>query len=220
MIPDLVTCYNLALDSISADSRLTSVTEKDRGAERCNLWYPVVLDQVLRGAPWPSARKQKRLALVATKSSGEWVVGDPEPGFTYCFAPPADMLYPQYLAGFGRFTLSARDDGTQVINTNDPAPVLFYTFRQDVPLRWEPSLGMAIAYGLGANIAMPMTGKAQRAASVLEKANSLILMARVEAANEGMNFYETIPDWIAARGYSNPGDSRYYYPFGPLLGMN
>lgn len=218
MVPDVVSIFNLALNAVGKRDNLSATTERDRGAEVCRLWYPVVRDQVLRAAPWPSCRKARRLALYAVRGDQVWEESLPEEGWAYAYTVPDDMLYPRYLSQFERFDLGTLGD-QQVILTNVPNAILTYTFRQEIVQRWETSLAMSVVYGLGANIVMPLAAKPQRAALLVQQANDLILGARVEAANSSNVSYETIPDWIAARGYSNPGDNRFYYPAGSLLAI-
>jgi hypothetical protein len=78
---------------------------------------------------------------------------------------------------------------------------------------------MAIVYGLAANIAMPLTGKPSRAKALAERANELITMARVSAANSNNEFYESVPDWIAARGFTGYNTQRYFHPYGSMLSV-
>lgn len=217
MVQDEVGIFNLALNAIGKRDQLSSTSERDRGAEVCRLWYPVIRDQVLSSAPWPSCKMFKRLAVLARKQPGDWTDADPEPGYAIAYSCPADMLHPRYLANFASFSLSSYQGGVKALNTNVEQATLCYTFRNYAVTRWESELQMAVAYGLAANIVMPLTGKAQRANWLVEQANDLILSARVEAANEGSERFESIPDWLMARGYNNPGDNRYYYPFGTLL---
>lgn len=217
MVPDIVSIFNLALNAVGARSNLSATTERDRGAEVCRLWYPVIRDQVLAAAPWPSCKSFKRLALLAKKAEGTWQSTDPEPGYTHVFSAPADMLHPRYQADFSRFTVSAHLGDKKVINSNHADPILVYTRRNELVGSWENELQMAIAYGLAANIVMPLTGKPQRAQALVQQANDLILTARIAAANEDNEPFETIPDWISARGYCVPVSTRYYFPMGSLL---
>lgn len=216
MITDEVSLYNLALNAVGARSNLSATTERDRGAEVCNLWYPVVRDQVLRAAYWPSCKAFARLALSVEKS-GDWTPGQPEPGFQYAYSLPDNMVYPRFMTNYQRFTLGKLNPTKRAIMSNDPEPILVFTSRLTPINQWESSLQMAIVYGLAANIVMPLTGKPQRAQLLSQQANDLIASARAEAANEESYAVETIPDWIRARGYGNPGDDRYYYPYGAFL---
>lgn len=217
MVQDEVSIFNLALNAIGGRSNLSSTTERDRGAEVCRLWYPVVRDQVLAAAPWPSCKDFRRLSLLKARGDGNWVSGDPEPGYAYAYSSPAEMLHPRYMSDFSQFSMSSYAGDIKAINSNSPDPVLCFTKRNYVVGSWESELQMAIAYGLAANIVMPLTGKAQRAQLLINQANDLVLTARQNAANEGDERFESIPDWISARGYSFPSTTRFYYPMGALL---
>lgn len=218
MADAVVDVFNLALNAVGARSNLSAPTERDRGAEVCRLWYPIVRDQVLRAAPWPSCRKARRLALLAQRGDEVWDENFPEPYWTYAYTIPDDMLYPRHLTDWTRFDLGTIGD-QQVILTDTLEAVLTYTFRQPTVQRWETSLTMAIVYGLAANIVMPLAAKPSRASLLVQQANDLILGARVEAANEANVGYESLPDWITARGYGNPIDFRFIYPSGALLAV-
>ncbi len=217
MVPDEVSIFNLALNAIGGRSNLSSTTERDRGAEVCRLWYPVVRDQILAAAPWPSCKAFSRLALLRERPDAEWTPQDPEPGYQFAYSSPNDMLHPRYLSDFSKFSLSSFTGNIKAINVNIESPVLVYTKRNYVVGSWESELQMAIAYGLAANIAMPVTGKAQRAQLMIQQANDLVLTARQNAANEGEETFETLPDWIQARGYTMPSITRFFYPMGALL---
>lgn len=218
MVTDEVGIYNLALNAIGARSNLSSTTDRDRGAEVCRLWYPVVRDQVLSAAPWPSCKAFRRLALLKQRDPNKpWQSDDPEPGYQYAYSAPDDMLHPRYLSDFTQFTVSAYTNQVRAINTNTAEAILSYTKRNVAINMWENPLQMAIAYGMAANIAMPLTGKPQRASMLIQQANDLIITARLEAANQGDERYETMPDWITARGYCADFPTRWYYPTGSLL---
>lgn len=217
MVPDEISIYNLALNAVGARSNLSSTTERDRGAEVCRLWYPVIRDQILAAAPWPSCKTFKRLALLKQQTEETWVTGDPEPGYAFIYSAPSDMLHPRYISDYTRFAISSYENEIKALSSNCSAPILVYTRRNYIVASWENELQMAIAYGLAANIAMPLTAKPQRAQLLVQQANDLVLTARVAAANEDNEINETIPDWIAARGYANPATPRWYYPVGAML---
>lgn len=221
MVNDEVGIYNLALNQTGVRDNVTITTEASREAEVCRLWYPVVRDQVLRAAHWPSARKVARLALLSTAVEGDWTELLPEPGYAYCYSQPADMLYPRSLTTYEPFIVN--NFGTvPAITTNTAEAILLYTFRQTVVARWESSLQSSIAFGLAAHICMPLTGKQNRAKMLLDQANSIVTQAQLEAANEGNYMLDTLPDWIAARGYCGGAAlaPRYLYPFGSKLGIS
>jgi hypothetical protein len=219
MITDEVSIYNLALSSVGTRSNVALPSEESREAEICRLWFGPVRDRVLRAAPWPSTRAWSRLALLKERDTNEnWVADDPDPEYAYAYGVPQDMLAPRYLAGFQRFTLSSYPGNKKAIMTNEPSALLCYTRRQEVIGLWDVGLQMAIVNALAAHIAMPLHGKASRARNALEQANSLIMQAREEVANDDVDRLDTIPSWIAARGYTGAmSTTRYFYPMGDLF---
>ena len=218
---DEVSIYNLALDAVGTRSRVSLPTENSREAEVCRLWFGPVRDRILRAARWPSAKAWGRLALLKERNGdAAWVSDDPEPGFTYAYGVPSDMLAPRNLAGYQRFNLSSYPGAKLAIMTNEAAALLCYTKKQEVISLWDPGLQIAIVWGLAAYIAMPLTGKANRVRNAIQEANNLLLTAREDAANTDSEMMETIPSWISARGYSmTTNDTRYLYPLGSLFSV-
>jgi hypothetical protein len=101
---------------------------------------------------------------------------------------------------------------------NSSSPVLIYTFRQEAISAWGPELQMAIMQGLAARICMTLTGKTSRVKMLIEQANQLILSARESAANTSSEQLDSVPDWIAARGFTDASSQqRFFYPYGALL---
>lgn len=218
MIYDEVSVFNLALNAVGARNNVESTTESSREAEVCRLWYAVVRDTILASASWPSARAFKRLGNIATApDDGEWVDGSPEPGFAFGFSVPDDMIQPRHLTSYGRFTLTARTATQLMLNTNEETPILVYTRRATSVALWDTALGMAVVYGLAANIAKPLTGKRQLAIDLLNQANMYALEARVQAANLDANAIEQVPDWLTIRGSSAYPTEKFLYNYGPLL---
>jgi hypothetical protein len=215
---DIVVLYNLALDTIGARNKISLPSEQSREAEACNLWFPNIRDQVLASAPWPEATKMERLALLSTQTGDTWIQGEPRPDLLNAFAIPADCLRPQSLSNFGKFAVQSYGAENRAIMTNEVSPVLIYTFRQTLVSMWGQELQMAIMYGLAASICISLTGKTSRAKILLEQANSHIVSARETAANTNDERLDALPEWIAARGYTDVSTrTRFFYPFGALL---
>lgn len=216
---DLVSLYNLALDASGSRDRIAAPTETSRQAETCELWYPEVRDQVLAAAWWPCTRANTRLALIVERDADvAWTAVDPDPGFRFAYAAPSDMLIPRYLSEMTQFVLSTSSTNAVVLATQTENAVLTYSKRQSNINTWEPQLKMAIIYGLAAHISIPLHGKNDRAALNEQRANNLILAARVAAANSGSEQYQSTPEWIAARGssYDTP-TTAYVFPYGSMI---
>lgn len=218
MASDETEIYNLALDTIGARNKISSPLEQSREAEACNLWFPNIRDQVLASAAWPESTKMARLGLLAEQDSDLWVLGKPRPDLLNAYAIPSDCLRPQYLSDYSKFTIQSFAPETRAIMSNSGSPVLIYTFRQTLVSLWSAELQMAIMYGLAASICMSLTGKTSRAKLLYEQANKHIIAARETAANAGDERLDSIPDWIAARGFTDTASRiSYFYPFGALL---
>lgn len=219
---DITSIYNMALDAVGARSNISLPSEQSREAEVCNLWFPNVRDQILASAAWPEATKMARLSLLATQpEDGLWTVGSPRPDLLNSYALPADCLRPQYLSNYSHFTIQSYSAENRALMFAGESPILVYTFRQEQIPMWSPELRMAIMQALAAYICVPLTGKHSRAKTLIENANNLIIAARETAANTGTEQFESLPDWIAARGFSDAANqSRYFYPYGALLAIS
>lgn len=219
MATDIVTLYNLALDAIGARNKISLPTEQSREAEACNLWFPNIRDQVLASAAWPEATKMARLGLFSAQDDdGFWDPGEPRPDLLNAFSVPVDCLRPQYLSNYAKFAIQSYGSENKALMTNESSPVLIYTFNQPLVQLWSQELQMAIMYGLAASICTPLTGKSSRTKILLDQANERIIAARESAANTNDERLESLPDWIAARGYIDTTTAqRFFYPFGSLL---
>lgn len=122
------------------------------------------------------------------------------------------------MSDFSRFLFTSYGD-QRALHSNTPSAILAYTSRLENVALWDSGLQMAIIYGLAANICMPLSGKTSRARILADKANELILTARIAAANSNNESYESIPDWIAARGFNHSPTTRYFHPYGSLLSL-
>ena len=224
MISSEVGVCNLALNAIGARNNISSLAEASREAEVCNLWFSPVRDQVLTSAVWPEATQMKYLAVLKETDEdldGIWALGDPRPGYQYVYSLPSDCLRPQYLSDFTRFLITYHEPNQRALHTNTTTAILAYTLRLESVSLWSSELQMAIVYAIAANICNPLTGKPARAKSLADKANQLIISARETAANTSNERFESIPDWISARGYSDTSSlTRFFYPYGSMLNVS
>ena len=220
MAQDKVGLFNLALSAAGARGSVSAPTEASREAEICRLWFEPTVRQVLRAAPWASARAVGRLALIAERTLSDWTEGMPQPEYQYAYAIPNGCLRPRYLYGYGRFEIALRSADQQVLMTSVENPILYYTFEQLNVAMWDPALYLAIAHALGAFIALPLNGKTQQARSAQGMANSMIAQAQEAAANESFEPLESVPEWLQVRGsaYNTP-TSRFIYPNGPSIAV-
>lgn len=215
-----VQVYNLALNAVGERSNISSPTEQSRPAEVCRLWYTPVRDQILSAAPWPEATKIAYPALLATTDDTvPWSENEPRTGYQFVYAMPSDALRPRYMSDFSPF-LFTNFEGQRALHSNTASAILAYTSRLEDITLWDSGLQMAVIYGLAANICMPLCGKTSRAKILADKANELIMRARLDAANSNNESYESIPDWIAARGFNTSTPTRYFHPYGSMLSVS
>ena len=220
MAKDLVGIFNLALSAAGTQSRVSLPTENSREANICNQWYEPVRDQILCAAFWASCAGIANPALVSERDfTIAWAAGAPKPHYRFMYAMPADFLYPRYMDSFQPFELGD-NSGQPVIFTNEDTPTFFYTKKQTNPGAWSSDLYMTIVNGLAAHIAMSLHGKVSRAQQALGLANQSIIQARVNFANENQVEYDSMPDWLLARGVSiNSVYNRFIYQYGPLFSL-
>ena len=214
-----VDIFNLALEALGHRNTVSSPTEASREAELCSLWYPRVYRSVGKAAHWGCLKAPKRLAQLSERNtSTDWDSTQPLPPWNYAHGLPADLLAPQYLATYDRFEIGVH--GTvRALFSDLEEPILIYS-RLDVNISlWDEGFTNAFIYTLGAMIARPLTGKSIRAQELYQLAQISIMDAREQEANDSQVQFETIPDWLIARGVSGPssGHDRYFYPYGPVL---
>lgn len=216
-ISSIVQIYNLALNACGERSNISLPTENSRRAEVCNLWYEPVLEQILASAPWPEATRIMYVAEAAEKADGDWLETEPRPGYQYAYYIPDDCLRPQYLADFTRFEVSYFGDNKKVLHTNTFQAILVYTANITNISLWSTELRMAVVYALSAHVCMALSGKPTRTKMLIDRANQFITDARISAANESTEQYDSLPEWISGRGFSDPNPQKYIYPLGSLL---
>lgn len=214
MAASVVDIYNWALAAIGSASRVQSPTEASNEAEACSLFYENVRDQILRSAPWDCARAYKRLAQNAERDENvEWAPAAPAPGWRFAYALPSDFIWPRFLSTYAHFEIGVSNLDQRVIYTNDTAPILCYTRRLTRVDLMDSDLQAALGFALGAHICMKLTGSHDKVQLVTAQAIDKILSARQSAANASNFSFESVPEWLAARGYGGVAPVQpYLYP--------
>lgn len=217
MADTIVSVWNQALGACEVRASIASEVENSPEARSCRLWYETILKQVLRAAPWPAASSYQRLALFSDASEEEsWAPGNPAPGYAYAFTIPSDMIHPRNLNTFGNFEISSVN-GKRKLSTNESTPILNYTKYLTDITEWDDSFRLAIVNALAAAICGKLTTSRGKARDLEGKANELILVARVQTANDDQETYEAMPEWFSARGFMGTSPVRFVYPSGSLL---
>lgn len=212
--------YNAALSAVRAKGRLSSLLDESREREECDFWYPLVHNRVQEAAFWPSCRQTARLALLQERDTSlDWAPGDPEAQFHYSYALPSNYLRAWHLINFEQFSISFDASRTRnVLSTNVPNAVLIYAAAQENPVFWTPGQQQATIYALAAAIAGPISGQNSLQDINYNLADQMIMMARADAQMSVSLPLDTLPPALAARGYTDYRDTRYYYPYGALFG--
>lgn len=210
--------YNAAISVARGKGRLNSLTQASVEREECDIWYPLIRDQVQESAYWPGCRSTAQLTLL--EEAGEsWVLGGPEEGFQYSYGLPTNCLRPWFLADYQRFMLSF--DATRnrmVLNTNAQSPLLIYSVLQANPAHWTPGQRLATVHALGAAITGKLTGQSGLAQQNYQLANMQILSARSDAMNSINYQIDTLPPELQVRSYADAASpTRYFYPYGAMF---
>lgn len=217
MALDQLHLCNLALSAIG-EGPIQSLTENSVAAEQCSLWYEPVRDMVFAAAPWQALEAYKRLPLLVERDDDDdWLATDPTPGYIYAYGLPSDMVRPRFLADYSLFKLGSVN-GTRALMANATTPILTYTSRSPTESSWDIGLQIAVYSTLAAHICIPITGKRTRMVDAFSLAEQKVLEARTQDANSRQDTpQESIPDWIAARGFGNAAPpARFVYPPGPF----
>jgi hypothetical protein len=210
---DLRSLFNQALSVVGSDPVVTDPNAVTKATSLLQLWYPVARRAVFTSAHWPSLRAYSRLAISAVRDENvAWVPGNPAPEFLYAFALPADLLLPQYLEDFSRFSLTTI--GTErVLNANSSTPILCYTKDDDIPTRWEPDLYLCVVWSLAACINMAKNGKAQLTQKLEQQVTDLVGRAAENAANADDTYFDAVPSFYNGTDFYIPGlQTRFVYP--------
>lgn len=220
MAQDEVSLYNLALSAAGARSRISLPTENSREAEICRLWFAPTYRHILRAAQWSSARSVARLALITEQTSDIWMPGSPSPGYRFAYSLPDKCLRPRFLSSYQRFSVELISPEQQALMTDVENALLYFTYDQFRISMWDPSLYMAVAKALGAQICLPLNGKTSQARAAMQEANAMIYAAREAAANEDFEPVEAVPLTLQVRGsaYNRPLNP-FVYPDGPILAV-
>jgi hypothetical protein len=124
---------------------------------------------------------------------------------------------PRFLHTFERFEVGRYGAQNAIMASTENA-ILAYTM-QDPPINlWDADLLIAVSAGLTARIARPLHGKTSLEEKSIKQANEAIMRARMQNANQSEIQYQTLPDWLTARGLSAPSaPDRFVYNYGSLL---
>lgn len=218
---------NRALSEIGARSTIASFGEGSKEAQACVLWYDTLRKDTLRKAHWGFARKTFTLSQLGALTNG----ASPFPWpFKYlyptdCLAmrfilPPTPPQFSGVVVGAGSAItpiIWGRPDETNrfevandVDNNNNMRKVILanlqnaqavYTVDVQDTTIFDATFETALSCILSSKLVMPLTGKMNLKAGLIQAANDALVSARLTDGNEAMlNSTDHTPDWIAVRG--------------------
>jgi hypothetical protein len=218
MAQSVASLFNLALSAVGNNITVSDPDEQSPEGEMCRLWYEPARDFIFASANWDECKQFQRLALVSQQADdATWVDGLPQPGYLYAYQRPVDCVRPRFLSDYQPFTLGVINENP-VLYTNAETPILCYSRSVANVSVWSVNLYMAVAYSLAAHMALQMTGKEARAREIAQKADSIIMTARLNEANQTVVLEQQLASWHQARGFGVYSDNvRFTYPVGNLL---
>jgi hypothetical protein len=196
---------NMALARIGIKTFIDDLSDTDiEEAETCNVFYADMRDACLAAFPWPFATLRAALALAGDEQERD--------GWAYVFKLPDGCLAPRKIWPAGTVTRNPRSDQRipyaiekatngdgQVLLTDEPSPILFYTSRIEDPAKFPPLFVDALAWLLAGEMAMPLTAKPALEEAARKRYLGKIGEARAEAFNEEQEDQPPETESIAAR---------------------
>ena len=213
-MPAPVDVYNMALMRIGVfNDKVEDVTEQSKGALVCTVFYNMMRQYVLRDFPFNFAETRATLAAL----------GNPPQNWNFNYLLPPDCVRALYITtpGIRRPPLSLQPtwqivqvSGTrQVVTDMNPVELVYTADIQDLN-QWDPIAISALAYRLGAEIAMPMKASAGIAQSCMQAYIREANRAAAASMSETILDPEADNEILQAHGTSMQGIYPYYYPTG------
>ena len=224
--------YNMALMRIGVfNGAVEDVSEQSKEAVVCGMFYDLVRQYVLRDYPWNFAETRTTLASLGT----------PPQNWQYNYALPSDFIRALYItvpgvrrprydlqpayklissgvpdvSGVGSGGFSQSPGLTMQLVTDISPCELVYTANVTDLNQWDPMAISALAYRLGAEIAMPMKANPATAQSCMQGYYREASMAAARSMNEEILDPEPDGAILAARGTGRTGMFPDGYPVWP-----
>lgn len=213
---------NRALGLARARTSLTSLTGLDPEVVAINLHLGPTREFLLRSFDWVFARSIAPLTLVRT-ATGEvpWTNAQPRPPWTYQYTLPTGCVtvrnilgQPQTAATTPIFPVNQTYDaaaamyytweavsegGEKQIVTDAPNALCVYTKDIIDPNFWENDFAETLVTLLASRIVIPLSADSKLAAALQATAAGLLAEAKANAANEGIDIVDPMPEVLRAR---------------------
>lgn len=200
----MIDICNLALSHLGEGETITDLEEGSVNADRCGVYYPIALDQMLERHDWGFATFRVTLALLSDDTGTAWL---------YSYAVPTSyvrsiaVLQPEANDKDGQpFDIETLSTGDLTIYTNAEDAILRYVKRVTDTAKFTPLFVVALSRLLAAYLAGPIikgtdgmrVGQAQ-----MQQFEADLARAKSADANSRHVTQDHIPGAIAARGGSN-----------------
>ena len=181
-----VTICNIALARLG-QTQITSLTEADKKARLCLVFYEPMRDAVLQDAWWTFATKRQTLSqLVAT----------PDSGFDYYYQLPADCLDPRYLEND---LIEYVIEGDKLITDSTEDIELVYTQQLTDTTLFSPNFVDALAYRIAAELAMSLTNDLKKHDQLLNIYASIVAQASAHDKRTRKRKVTRHTGWVSMR---------------------
>lgn len=177
-MPSETDCLNDALGQIGA-AKVTAIDDGSINANHCAIFYPPLLDSILRSHHWNFSVTRVELALD---------LAAPVSGFAYAYTLPPDNLKVIDYAGANPSTLAVpyvlwyglrykpfyKIEGDKLLS-NDGTAFIVYLRRVTNPDEWDALFYQVVATWLASKLALAIPKDAKKAAELLNLAVNVLL---------------------------------------------
>ena len=213
--------FNTAMSHLGIRAKIAAADEDSVEANACRTHLAGLRDLSLRLHDWNFARVTARLEALADpnpESEPGAAPGAPAPRWRHRHTLPADCLRLRQLNGrpvgdppraFCEIA-AERDSGGAIgaVLYSDVTPAdAVYTARVSDPEHWDAGFADAMAWGLAARTCYELTGRDDRARTLMQQWQMSLALAAAAIANERVANAPTgrmarpIPEVLRARGY-------------------
>lgn len=197
-MPSETDICNMALDAIGIAETIPALGDLTTvPGRKCNLYYAVTRDALLRKHPWNFAQRRRALALVSTETPV---------GYTYAYAYPSDCIEVLEIyrsvstARPTCFTVGASADLKQkLIFTDQEDAYLVYTARITDTNMYDPAFVEALVYRLAFRLAPSLTASPDMTRAMAVAAEEAFRSAARVNANESEDMGEYTSAYASAR---------------------
>lgn len=177
---------NGALSYLGIRAKIVAIDEDSVEAKACRTHVSTLRDTALRLHDWNFARVTAVLTpLPDPDPPSRWRQGFALPAECICLRRARSAESGQALA----FELALDVTGGATVWCDRAASATgveaIYTARIEDPTRWDAGFADAMAHGLAARVCFELTGRDDRARTLAQSWNAMLLQAMAAAANEG-----------------------------------